>query len=68
MMHPVLPIRLGTHTSAQLRALALIDFIGYVTVFPGQLEVQVSGAPPLKVLLSEVEFKVLEIVSIEGPT
>lgn len=50
------------------RRVLVQELIEWVKVFPDHLEVKVSGAPPLNVLLSEVGLKVPEIVGVGGPT
>jgi site-specific DNA recombinase len=50
------------------RRVLVQELIEWVTVFPDHLEVKVSGAPPLNVLLGEVGLKVPEIVGVGGPT
>ena len=50
------------------RRVLIEELIEWVTVFPDHLEVKVSGAPALNVLLSEVGLKVPEIVGVGDPT
>jgi len=50
------------------RRILIQELIECVTVFPDHLEVQISGAPPLNVLLDEVGLKVPETVDVGGPT
>ena len=49
------------------RKILIQELIEWVKVFPDHLEVKVSGAPPLNVLLGEVGLKVPEIVGVGGP-
>jgi hypothetical protein len=44
------------------------ELIEWVTVFPDHLEVKVSGAPNLNILLSEVGLRGSENVQLRGPT
>jgi site-specific DNA recombinase len=50
------------------RRVLVEELVECVVVFPDHLEITVSGAPPLNVLLEEVGLKGSEIVGVEGPT
>jgi hypothetical protein len=50
------------------RRVLVDELVEWVTVFPDHLEVNVTGAPTLNVLLSEVGLKESEIVGVGGPT
>jgi hypothetical protein len=50
------------------RRILVEEFLEWVTVFPDHLEVTVTGAPALNVLLSEVGLKGSEIIGVGGPT
>jgi hypothetical protein len=50
------------------RRVLIHELLEWVAVFPDHLEVKVSGAPPINVLLGEVGLKVPENVGVGGPT
>jgi DNA invertase Pin-like site-specific DNA recombinase len=50
------------------RRVLVEELIEWVTVFPDHLEVKVSGAPNLNILLSEVGLRGSENVQLRGPT
>ena len=58
----------GRRQKTRERRVLVEEFLEWVTVFPDHLEVTVTGAPALNVLLREVGLKESEIVGVGGGT